>query len=225
MTTRANHVVLVHGAFVDGSTWRGVYDDLSADGYQVAVVQIPTVSLGADVEVVQRALDAQGGPVVLVGHSYGGAVITEAGNRAAVTALVYVAAFVPDAGESVEALGGDTSIEGSPIVEAPGGVLFQNRATFHTAFGADLSAADAAFLADAQVPWGMNAMTETVSEAAWRHTPSWYLVATDDRMIPPPKQRAMATRAGATTVEVAASHAVYISQPHSVAALIRQACG
>ena len=220
----AKYIVLVHGAFVDGSSWRAVYDALTVDGYHVAVVQIPTLSLHDDAEVVRRAIDAQEGPVVLVGHSYGGAVITEAGNSDSVTALVYIAAFAPDAGESVKALGGDPSIEGSPIVEAPGGVFFQNRQTFHASFGADLSPADAAFLADSQVPWGVNAMTGSVGVPAWLDKPSWYLIATDDRMISPPAQRAMAQRAGATTVEVTASHAVYMSRPDAVAAVIRQAC-
>lgn len=217
------NIVLVHGAFVDGSTWRGVYELLTADGYRVAVVQNPTLSLRDDAAVVRRAIDAQDGPVVLVGHSYGGAVITEAGTDDIVTALVYIAAFVPDVGESVKSLGGDSSAPGSPIVEAPGEVMFQNRQTFHESFGADLPSADATFLADSQVPWGMRAMTQSVSLAAWRSKPSWYLVATDDRMIPPSAQRAMAQRAGATTAEVAASHAVYMSQPRAVAAIIRQA--
>lgn len=217
------NIVLVHGAFVDGSTWRGVYELLTADGYRVAVVQNPTLSLHDDAAVVRRAIDAQGGPVALVGHSYGGAVITEAGADDNVTALVYIAAFVPDVGESVKALGGDSSAPGSPIVEAAGEVMFQNRQTFHEAFGADLSPAEATFLADSQVPWGTRAMTESVSVAAWRSKPSWYLVATEDRMIPPSAQRAMAQRAGATTAEVAASHAIYMSQPRAVAAIIRQA--
>jgi pimeloyl-ACP methyl ester carboxylesterase len=219
------NIVLVHGAFVDGSTWRGVYEELVADGYPVAVVQNPTLSLHDDAEVVRRAIKRQDGPVVLVGHSYGGAVITEAGNCDAVTALVYIAAFVPDAGEAVKVLGGDPSVEGSPIVEAPGGFFFQNRQTFHASFGADLPKADATFLADAQVPWGVNAMAESVGVPAWLDKPSWYLLASEDRMIPPSAQRAMAQRAGATTVEVAASHAVYMSQPRAVAAIIRQACG
>jgi pimeloyl-ACP methyl ester carboxylesterase len=159
-----------------------------------------------------------------VGHSYGGAVITEAGTHDAVTALVYVAAFAPDTGEAVKALnGGDPHTPGSPIVAAPGGFFFQARGTFHDSFGADLSAADAEFLADSQVPWAVDAMAGPVTEPAWRRKPSWYLIATEDRMIPPPAQRAMAQRAGAVTVEVAASHAVYISQPRAVAALIRKA--
>ena len=217
-------IVLVHGAFVDGSSWRAVYDLLVKDGYRVAVVQLPTVSLADDAARTRRIIDAQDGQVVLVGHSYGGAVVTEAGTHPNVTALVYIAAFVPDKGESVKTLGGDPSAPDLPIVEAPGGVYFQNRATFHSAFGADLPAADAAFLADSQVPWGTDAMAGAVTEPAWRAKPSWYLIATDDHMIPPSAQREMALRARAITVGVAASHAVYMSQPRAVATFISQAC-
>jgi pimeloyl-ACP methyl ester carboxylesterase len=217
------NVVLVHGAFVDGSSWRAIYALLTEDGYQVAVVQNPNLSLSGDVAATRLIIDAQDGPVVLVGHSYGGAVITEAGTDEKVTALVYIAAFAPDKGESVKALGGDPDAPGSPIVAAPGGFLFQDRAKFHYSFGADLAAEDAVFMADSQVPWGVDAMTGQVTEPAWRSKPTWYLIATEDRMIPPSAQRAMAQRAGATTVEVAASHAVYMSQPRAVAAFIRQA--
>jgi pimeloyl-ACP methyl ester carboxylesterase len=201
-----------------------MYGLLTEDGYQVAVVQNPTLSLSGDAAATRLIIDAQEGPVVLVGHSYGGAVITEAGAHDKVTALVYIAAFAPDKGESVKALGGNPDAPGSPIVSAPGGFMFQDRAKFHTSFGADLPAADAAFLADSQVPWATNAMGGPVTEPAWRDKPSWYLIATDDRMIPPSAQRAMAHRASATTIEVAASHAVYMSQPQAVAAFIRQAC-
>ncbi|KAA0097962.1 alpha/beta hydrolase [Mycolicibacterium sp. P1-18] len=217
-------IVLVHGAFVDGSTWRAVYDLLAADGHHVAVVQNSTLSLSGDVAETRRVIDAQDGPVVLVGHSYGGAVITEAGLHDKVAALVYVAAFAPDEGETVRALVGDPAAPGSPIVEVAEGLWYQDRGRFHASFGADLTTADAAFLADAQLPWGDDAMAQPVTDPAWRGKPSWYLVATEDRMIPPAAQRAMARRAGATTVEVAASHAVYMSRPDAVAALIRQAC-
>jgi pimeloyl-ACP methyl ester carboxylesterase len=213
----------VHGAFVDGSSWRAVYQLLTEDGYRVAVVQNPTLSLSGDAAATRRVIDAQDGPVVLVGHSYGGAVITEAGTHDNVAALVYIAAFAPDSGESVKALD-DPGAAGSPIVGAPGGFYFQDREKFHASFGADLSAGDAVFMADSQVPWGADAMTGTVTEPAWRVKPSWYLVATEDRMITPAAQRAMAQRACATTVEVAASHAVYMSQPQAVAAVIRKAC-
>jgi pimeloyl-ACP methyl ester carboxylesterase len=220
----ARNVVLVHGAFVDGSTWRGVYDLLAQDGYAVAVVQNPTLSLRDDAAETRRVIDAQDGPVVLVGHSYGGAVITEAGSHGKVAALVYVAAFAPDKGESVKTLSGVLDAPGSPLISRDG-FLFQNPATFHDAFGADLSAADAAFMADSQLPWAVAAKDAFISEAAWRNKPTWYLVATEDHMIPPDEQRAMASRAGAITVEVTASHAVYMSQPDAVADLIRRACG
>ena len=220
----ARNVVLVHGAFVDGSSWRAVYQLLTDDGYRVAVVQNPTLSLSGDAVATRLVIDAQDGPVVLVGHSYGGAVITEAGTHDKVVALVYIAAFAPDGGESVDALGGNPDAAGSPIVAAPGGFYFQDREKFHASFGADLSGRDAAFLADSQVPWGADAMTGTVTEPAWRVKPSWSGPATEDRMITAAAQRAMAQRAGATTVEVTASHAVYMSQQRAVAALIRTAC-
>lgn len=219
------NVVLVHGAFVDGSSWRATYSLLTGDGYRVVVAQNPTLSLSGDVAATRLIIDAQDGSVVLVGHSYGGAVITEAGTHEKVAALVYIAAFAPDIGESVKALGGSPDVQGSPIVTAPGGFMFQDRARFHRSFGADLSLADAAFMADSQVPWGVDAMAGQVTEAAWRDKPTWYLIATEDRMIPPSAQRAMAQRAGATTVEVAASHAVYMSQPRATTDFIAQACG
>jgi pimeloyl-ACP methyl ester carboxylesterase len=217
------NVVLVHGAFVDGSTWRGVYDLLAQDGYRVAVVQNPTSSLQGDVAETRRVIDAQEGPVVLVGHSYGGAVITEAGSHDKVAALVYVAAFAPDEGESVKTLSGVIDAPDSPLLSCDG-FLFQNPATFHDAFGADLSATDAAFMADSQLPWAIAAKDASITQAAWHHKPTWYLIATEDRMISPAEQRAMALRAGAATLEVTASHAVYMSKPTPVADLIRRAC-
>jgi pimeloyl-ACP methyl ester carboxylesterase len=217
-------IVLVHGAFVDASGWRAVYDVLTGNGYRVAVVQLPCVSLSGDADATRRIIDAQDGPVVLAGHSYGGAVITEAGTHDKVTALVYIAAFVPDEGESVNALGGNPDAPGSPIVSAPDGFLLQDRTSFPSSFGADLPAADAAFMADSQVPWGVDAMTGPITEPAWRGKPSWYLIATEDRMIPPSAQRTMAHRANAVTAEIAASHAVYMSQPRAVAAFIQRAC-
>jgi pimeloyl-ACP methyl ester carboxylesterase len=217
------NIVLVHGAFVDGSSWRAVYDLLTADGYRVAVAQNPTLSLSGDAAATRLIIDALDGPVVLVGHSYGGAAITEAGTHDKVTALVYIAGFAPDKGESVKTLGGTPDAPGSPIRVAPGGFMFQDRARFHASFGADLATADAAFLADSQVPWAVDAMAGAVTEPAWRAKPSWYLIATEDRMISPSAQRAMARRASATEIEVAASHAVYMSQPRAVADVIRQA--
>jgi len=219
------NVVLVHGGFVDGSGWRGVYDLLRHDGYNVAVVQNPTLSLEGDVAAARLVIDAQDGPVVLVGHSYGGAVITEAGTGDKVAALVYIAAFAPDKGESVNALIADPppGAPVPPILPPQDGFLFLDREKFHASFAGDLPAADAAFMADSQVPWGVDALGGMITEPAWRARPSWYLLTTEDKMIPPPAQHFMSGRAGATTVEVAASHSVYVSQPAAVAALIRQA--
>ncbi|MFK0043581.1 alpha/beta hydrolase [Streptomyces sp. NPDC090741] len=223
--SEARNVVLVHGGFVDGSGWRGVYDLLRADGYAVTVVQNPTLSLEGDVATTTRALDAQDGPTVLVGHSYGGAVISEAGNHPNVTALVYVAAFAPDKGESVNTLIADPppGAPVPPILPPEGGFLFLDREKFAAAFAGDLPAEDARFLADSQVPWGLEALGGPVNQPAWHTKPSFYLVATDDHMIPPPAQRAMAERAGATVTETGGSHAVYVSKPGEVAALVKKA--
>jgi len=220
-----HNVVLVHGGFVDGSGWQGVHDALTADGYRVAVVQNPTLSLEDDAAVTRRAIDSLDGPVVLVGHSYGGAVITEAGLHDQVKALVYVTAFAPDKGESVNSLIAGFPADGPqpPILPPADGFLFLDRDKFHASFAGDLPAAQAAFMADSQVPWGVNALGGTITEAAWRIKPSWYLVVTDDKMIPPPAQRSMAERTGATVTEVPGSHSIYISQPQAVAALITQA--
>ncbi|RSN15316.1 alpha/beta hydrolase [Nonomuraea sp. WAC 01424] len=224
MTTIRN-IVLVHGGFVDGSGWQGVYDELTRDGFRVHVVQNPTLSLEDDVAVTRRALDALDGPAVLVGHSYGGVVISESGTHPNVAALAYIAAFAPDKGESVSSIIADPppGAPVPPILPPVEGFLFLDRDKFHGAFAADLPDRAAAFMADSQVPWGVDALGGTVTEPAWRHKPAWYLVATEDRMIPPPAQRAMAERAGATVVEVIGSHAVYVSQPAAVAQLIRQA--
>jgi pimeloyl-ACP methyl ester carboxylesterase len=218
-------VILVHGGFVDGSGWQPVYDLLRHDGYSVTVVQNPTLSLEGDVAATQQAIDAQDGPVILVGHSYGGVVITEAGTHPNVEALVYIAAFAPDKGESVNTLIADPppGAPVPPILPPRDGYLFLDRDQFHASFAADLPAEQAAFMADSQVPWGLEALNGSVSEPAWRVKPSWYLVATDDHMIPPPAQRAMSERAGAAVAEVAGSHAVYVSQPQAVAALIKDA--
>jgi pimeloyl-ACP methyl ester carboxylesterase len=168
------NVVLVHGAFVDGSGWRAVYDLLTKDGYHVAVVQNPTVSLQGDAAATRLVLDAQDGPVVLVGHSYGGAVITEAGTHDKVAALVYISAFAPDKGESVNTLIGQATpgMATSPILPQVGGFLFQDQAKFYHSFAADLPAADVAYMADSQVPWGVDALAGTVTEPAWRSKPS-----------------------------------------------------
>jgi pimeloyl-ACP methyl ester carboxylesterase len=221
----ARNVVLVHGGFVDGSGWEGVYRALKKDGYVVTVVQNSTVSLADDVAVTKRAVAAADGPVILVGHSYGGVVITEAGNDSKVAGLVYIAAFAPDAGESVSSLIKDPppGAPVPPIVPAGDGYLLLDKTKFRASFAADLSAEAAAFMADSQVPWGEQALSGVVREAAWKTKPSWYLVATDDRMIPPDAQRAMSKRAQSTVVEVQGSHAVYVSRPDAVASLIAQA--
>jgi pimeloyl-ACP methyl ester carboxylesterase len=223
--TTARNVVLVHGGFVDGSGWQGVYDALTQDGYRVSVVQNPTMSLEGDVAATQQVLDAQDGPTVLVGHSYGGAVITEAGTHDNVVALAYIAAFAPDKGESVNTLIADPppGAPVPPILPPRDGLLYLDRDKFAASFAGDLPAQQAAFMADSQLPWGVGALEGTISEPAWRVKPSWYLIATDDRMIPPPAQRAMSERAGSTVAEVAASHSVYVSQPAATAALIAQA--
>ncbi|MFI6547937.1 alpha/beta fold hydrolase [Streptomyces prunicolor] len=219
------NIVLVHGGFVDGSGWQSVHRLLTQDGFNVSVVQNPTVSLADDVAVTRRALDALDGPAVLVGHSYGGAVITEAGRHEGVAALVYIAAFAPDKDESVGTLVADPAPGAPvpPILPPVDGFLFLDRDKFAASFAGDLPAEDAAFLADSQVPWGLEALGGPITEPAWRTKPSWYLVATDDHMIPPPVQHQMAERAGATVAEAAGSHAIYVSQPAAVADLIKKA--
>ncbi len=222
-------VVLVHGAWADGAGWEAVYRLLRKEGFSVSVVQNPTISLADDVQATRRVLAAQNGPVVLVGHSYGGAVITEAGNDPKVMALVYIAGWVPDKGESVSSMIDDLLTSAPPgaalppILPPQDGFLLLDRGKFPAAFAGDVDPERAAFMADSQVPWGVGALTESIREPAWRSKPSWYLVTTEDRMIPPPAQRFMSERAGATLVEVAGSHAVYLSQPAVVASLIVQA--
>ncbi|MEV7443949.1 alpha/beta hydrolase [Streptomyces sp. NPDC091204] len=219
------NVVLVHGGFVDGSGWQGVYNALKTDGYNVAIVQNPTLSLAGDVAATHQVIDSLEGPVTLVGHSYGGVVITEAGNHPKVTALVYIAAFAPDKDESVNTLIADPppGAPVPPILPPNQGFLFLDRNKFADSFAGDLPRAQAEFMADSQVPWGVDALGGAVSQPAWRSKRSWYLIATDDRMIPPPAQHMMSERIGAQTVEVAGSHSVYVSQPDAVADLIRQA--
>ena len=227
MTTASpvKNVVLVHGGFVDGSGWQGVYNLLKQDGYHVSVVQNPTVSLDGDVAATREIIDEQDGPVVLVGHSYGGAVITEAGTDDNVAALVYLAAFAPDAGESVNTLIADPppGAPVPPILPPKDGFLFLDREKFPASFAGDLPAEQAAFMADSQVPWGVDALSGSITDPAWRTKPSWYMITTEDRMIPPAAQHAMSARAGSAVVEVAGSHSVYVSQPAAVANLIEQA--
>jgi pimeloyl-ACP methyl ester carboxylesterase len=218
-------IVLVHGGFVDGSGWQGVFEILRKDGYDVAIVQNPTISLASDVAATRSVINAQRGAVILVGHSYGGVVITEAGNDPKVAGLVYIAAFAPDNGESVASIIKNPAPGAPvpPILPPREGFLYLDKAKFAASFAADVSPKLAAFMAESQVPWGLDALNGSVIEASWKTKPSWYLVATDDKMIPPDAQRFMSKRAGATVEETKGSHAVYVSRPAPVAALIEQA--
>jgi pimeloyl-ACP methyl ester carboxylesterase len=224
-TEVVKNVVLVHGGFVDGSGWQGVYNLLTEDGYNVSIVQNPTITLADDVAVTKRVLAVQNGPAILVGHSYGGVVITEAGTDPKVAGLVYIAAFAPDKGESVSSLIRNPAPGAPvpPILPPQDGFLFLDRAKFRASFAADVSAEAAAFMADSQVPSGLDALNGVVTEPAWKTKPSWYLVTTEDRMIPPDAQRAMSKRAGSTMAEAPGSHSIYVSQPQAVAALIAKA--
>ncbi|HEX8289106.1 MAG TPA: alpha/beta hydrolase [Pyrinomonadaceae bacterium] len=219
------NIVLVHGAFADASGWEGVYRTLKNDGYNVAVVQNPTVSLTEDVAFTKRVIQAQDGPVVLVGHSYGGAVITEAGNDPQVKALVYIAGWLPDEGESVLTLIKTLPPDApsAPITPPQDGFIFVEQAKFPASFAGDLDREKAEFMAASQVPWGEKAITETITEAAWKKKPSWYLISADDLMIPPEAQRSMSKRAGATVVESPGSHSIFISHPETVVKMIKEA--
>jgi pimeloyl-ACP methyl ester carboxylesterase len=224
MTDKLN-IVLIHGGFVDGSGWEGVYRILRKKGYNVSIVQNPTISLADDVAVTRRAVAAQAGRVILVGHSYGGVVVTEAGNDPKVAGLVYIAAFAPDAGESIETLiqNPPPGAPVPPILPPQDGFLLLDRSKFVASFAADVDPDLAAFMADSQVPWGVQAFTGAVSQPAWKSKPSWYLVSTEDKMIPPDAQRGMSKRAGSKVVESKGSHAVYVSQPDAVASIIEEA--
>ena len=219
------NVVLVHGAFVDGSGWERVYSILRDKGFRVSIVQNTTTTLADDVAATNRILDQQDGPTILVGHSYAGVVISEAGHHPKVAALVYLAAFAPDEGESVATLIANPPPGASvpPILPPTDGFLTLDRAKFAASFAADLDPAIAAFRADSQVPWGVKALEAAVTKPAWRTKPTWYVIATDDKMIPPPAQHAMSSRAGASVSEVKASHALYESQPAAVATAIERA--
>ena len=218
-------VVLVHGGFVDGSGWEGTYKALTRQGYKVSIVQNPTISLQGDVDATKRVIDAAEGDVILVGHSYGGVVITEAGNHPKVAGLVYITAFAPDAGESVGKLIANPppGAPVPPILPPVDGFLMLDKAKFAASFAADVKPEQADFMAKSQVPWGLDALNGEVTSPAWKTKPSWYLVATDDHMIPVPAQRMMANRAGAKTTDQAGSHAVYVSQPDAVANFIASA--
>lgn len=218
-------VVLVHGAFVDGSGWAGVYRALTKKGFRVSISQHSTVSLEDDVAAVRRVIAKHEGPVILVGHSYGGAIISEAGNDPKVAALVYVTGFVVDAGESVGLLTKDP-VPGAPeppLLPPADGFLLLDKARFAAAFAQDLPADQAAFMADSQLPWGLTAVNGQVTTPAWKSKPVWYVVASEDRMIPAVAQRAMAARAGAQVTEVAGSHSLFLSQPDAVAEAIAKA--
>lgn len=219
------NIVLVHGGFVDGSGWQPVHKILTGEGFNVRIVQNPTLSLADDVAVTKRVIASVDGPVILVGHSYGGAVVSEAGTDPKVKGLVYITAFAPDKGESVSSLIANPAPGAPvpPILPPQDGFLFLDRAKFAASFAADVDPQIAAFMADSQVPWGLEALSGAISVPAWRSKPSWYLVATDDRMIPPPAQRSMAQRAEAKIVETAGSHSVYVSKPKVVAELIARA--
>ena len=223
--SKVNNIVLVHGGFVDGSGWESVYAILKTRSFNVSIVQNPTITLADDVAVTNRIIDAQDGPVVLVGHSYGGAVLTAAGNNPKVARLAYITAFAPDSGESVGTLIKDP-IPGAPvppIMPPQDGFFFLDPTKFADSFAADVEPGLAAFMGDSQVPWGLGALNGVVGNAAWKSKPSWYLVATDDKMIPPDAQRFMAKRAEATTIEVKGSHAIFVSQPQAVADLVARA--
>src|ERR1700744_2516474 len=220
-----NSIVLVHGGFVDGSGWEGVYKQLTKDGYKVSIVQNPTVTLKEDVAFTKRVIAQAEGDVILVGHSYGGVVITEAGTDPKVAGLVYITAFAPDPGEPGGKLIANPppGAPVPPILPPQDGFLMLDRTKFAASFAADVEPGLAGFMANAQVPWGLEALNGEVTSPAWKVKPSWYLVATDDHMIPVPAQRMMANRAGAKTVDQAGSHSVYVSQPNAVAAIIEDA--
>jgi pimeloyl-ACP methyl ester carboxylesterase len=225
LATLAATIVLVHGGFVDGAGWEDVYNILKKDGYNVSIVQNPTTSLADDVAFTRRAIAQAQGPVLLVGHSYGGVVVTEAGTDPKVAGVVYIAAFAPDKGESVQSLIANPppGAPVPPILPPQDGFLFLDKAKFRASFAADVGEAKAAFMADSQVPWGVNALAGAVTEPAWKAKPTWYLVATDDKMIPPPAQRQMSKRAGSMVEEAPGSHAIYVSKPEVVAVLIAKA--
>ena len=214
------NIVLVHGAWADGSGWRAVYDILVKDGYKVSVVANPDTAVAEDVAATQRVLDRQDGPVILVGHSYGGVVITEAGVDPKVVGLVYIAAFAPDVGETA----GQFLTGGPPPIEvSKDGVAFLKHDAFLGGFAPDVPLADRQFMADSQVPIAVATLSTPITKAAWKTKPSWYLVAANDQVIPPAAERNFAKRMKATTREVASSHVAYVSQPAVTAKLIEDA--
>jgi pimeloyl-ACP methyl ester carboxylesterase len=221
--TPVKNIVLVHGFFADGSGWRGVADILTRDGFNVAVVQQPETSLADDVNATTRAVEAMQGDSILVGHSYGGMVITQAGNHAKVAGLVYVAAFAPDAGESLLDLVKKMPPASAGVKATTDGWLYFDPALFHADFAADLPAADAAFMARSQVMPTVQTASAPVTQAAWKTKPSWAIVSTADRTVNPEFERFMAKRAGSRMVDINGSHAAFIAHPAEVAKVIEQA--
>ena len=219
------NIVLVHGAFADGSGWKPLADILRQDGYSVSIVQEPETSLADDVAATNRILDRQPGPAVLVGHSYGGAVITQAGNNAHVASLVYVAAFAPDEGEKLGPLLSSIAPAANSTAPTADGYLMVDQAKFPMDFAADLPAAEAQFMAISQVPLNANVLGTPIAAPAWKTKPSYGIVATQDRMINPDLERSMYKRAGAKVTEIKGSHAIFFAQPRAVANVIEQAAG
>ena len=217
---RANNVVLVHGAFADGSGWRGVYNDLTSRGYRVSIVQNPLTSLADDVAATKRVLDRQDGPTILVGHSWGGTVITEAGVDPKVVALVYVSALSPDAGETTAQQYEGFAPTPDFVIDQADGFGFINNQKFKAGFAADTSDADAAFLRDSQVPINMSVFGTKLTQAAWRTKTSWAVIASQDKAFDVAMLRHMAKRIGARVTEVPASHAIFMTQPKAVADVI-----
>ncbi|MBB4841292.1 pimeloyl-ACP methyl ester carboxylesterase [Sphingomonas kyeonggiensis] len=222
--TKPVTIVLVHGAFVDASGWKAVYDILTGDGYEVLIVQNPTITLEGDVAATKRVIAGATRPVLLVGHSYGGAVITEAGVDPKVKSLAYIAAFAPDVGESVfelatRAVPGES---GPPLLPPNDGFIIVDPVKFPTSFAPDVDPAITRFMAAAQVPWGLGAVQPKLTVAAWRNKPASFMLTTDDRMVSPVTQRFMATRANANLVEIKSSHAVMLSHPRDVALFLEK---
>src|ERR1700722_15881381 len=223
MAERIKNVVLVHGAFADGSGWEAVANILMKDGYKVSVVQHPETSYAEDQKNTKAAIDAMGGPVVLVGHSYGGSVITEAGNHPNVAALVYIAAFALDTGESCATIEQGLPQASKAFKPDSDGNWWIDPEHFAADFAADLPKDKAEFMAISQLPISTDPSTHKVANPAWKSKPTWYMVATEDRSINPEQERMMAKRAGATTVEVKSSHVAYMSHPRETAKLIEEA--
>jgi pimeloyl-ACP methyl ester carboxylesterase len=219
--TTVKNIVLVHGAFADGSGWEGVYKILTKKGYKVSIVSNPLTGFVDDVAAVKRVIDRQDGPVILVAHSYGGAVITEAGNDPKVAGLVYISAFVPDANQTLLQLlqSGLPAPTSGTLPPDSNGFVWYDRAKFHASFCADLSDEQASFMADAQIPLSASVLGSSITNPAWKTKSSWYIVATEDHELSPDAERLAAKRAGAVVTEIKGSHVVFISQPKAVSAV------